>query len=259
MPDDFTRTLAGILVVTGIPAGSSRPEGVREAAEREVSRARMSPDRHDAYLRGRDAAHRALAVWLPKAVHDRTEVLRGPLGQPVATRDGADVAEVSIAHCPGWAAAVASERGRPVGVDIEPRRGDSVGPAWRAASSEQMALAVGAGLLPETASLLLWTVREAAGKALRTGLMVASDVLDVAAVERVDEATYGIRFRSLMAMKGVTRVVDDAVVSLATLGGRAERLHLTNALPKTCTGGHAWGLAVREPARTWSELANSGP
>ncbi len=122
-----------------------------------------------------------------------------------------------------------------------------------------MSLAVDAGLLPETAALLLWTVREAAGKALRTGLVVASDVLDLAGVEKVDEATYGVRFRGLMAMKGVTRILDDVVVSLATLGGRAERLQLTNALPKTSTGGHAWGLAVREPPRAWNEPADSGP
>ncbi len=177
----------------------------------------------------------------------------------MATRGDADVAEVSIAHCPGWAAAVASERGRPVGVDIEPRRGESAGPAIRAASVGQMALAVGAGLGPETAALLLWTVREAAGKALRTGLVVASEVLDLAAVDEVDTNTYEVQFRSLTAMKGVTRVLDDVVVSLATLGSRVERLRITKALPKTSTGGHAWGLAVGEPSRAWSELARIGP
>ncbi|WP_125776463.1 4'-phosphopantetheinyl transferase family protein [Antribacter gilvus] len=259
MPDRYGPALAGVLVVTDDRTAGTPPRGARERAESEELRARMSPDRYESYRMGRTSAHEALALWLPQAVHLRAEVLRGPLGQPLATLDDADVAEVSIAHCPGWAAAVASERGRPLGVDLEPRWSGSEGPAMRAASPGQLAVAERAGLVPRTAALLLWTVREAAGKALRTGLVVAPGVLDVEAVEQVGRDTFEVRFSSLPAMTGVTRVLDDVVVSLATLCRRTARLRLTNEWRTTSTAGRAWGLVVREPVDALEEQADSGP
>jgi phosphopantetheinyl transferase len=231
-PDRSTMSLhhrtasAGVLVLMDDRSGWEGSRGPRERAESQALRARMSPVRFESYRLGRSAAHRALAHWLPPSVHLRTEVLRGPLGQPLAAVGDADVAEVSISHCPGLAAAVASERGRPVAVDVEPRSRATARSARRAATSSDWKVAQEAGLPEETAALALWTVREAVGKTLRTGLVVASHVLDVASIEATGPDTYEVRFRNLPSMKGVTKVLDDAVVSLATPCARETPLRL---------------------------------
>jgi phosphopantetheinyl transferase len=217
----------------------------------------MSPDRYESYRMGRMTAHEALALWLPRAVHLRTAVLRGPLGQPLATADDADVAEVSIAHCQGWAAAVVSERGRPFGVDVERRSADTEGPAMRASSPGQLTVACGTGLDPGTAALLLWTAREAAGKALRTGLVVAPEVLDIDVVEEIGRDVHEVRYRNLPALTGVTRVLDDVVVSLATLRRGTGRLLVRDERQTTGTTGRAWRLVVGQPDEVLDERADA--
>lgn len=214
MPDSDLQSPVGVLVVTGGGAGTPA-WGAREVAEHRRLRERMAPPRFDAYRRGRATAHAALSRWLPGSAGRGVEVLRGPSSQPLATRADAGVAEVSIAHSAAWAAAVAAQWGRPVGVDLEERIGAGAHAAVRGTSSTERALAEAAGAREADAALVVWTAREAVAKALRTGLVIDAEVLDLAAVDAVSGGTVEVRYRRLPGFSCLAMVLDDVVMSVA--------------------------------------------
>ena len=98
-------------------------------------------------------------------------LVHGPDGAPHLAGVAAGQVRVSIAHSRGLAAAAVSTLG-PVGVDVEPVRPlDALALARRWFRPEESDWLAG---LPEShraeAFLVLWTQKEAAGKALGTGL-----------------------------------------------------------------------------------------
>jgi len=133
------------------------------------------PERRTDWLMGRIAAKDAVRQW----AHDRFGVQLAPVdvristtatGKPIvvcpALADLGPVPEVSISHCEGAVVAVASDAGRPVGIDFE-RSGNAVRLARVEAALEprELALLAGAPGLRADHALLLWCAKEAAAKA----------------------------------------------------------------------------------------------
>lgn len=251
MNDLAWETPLGLMVVAEAGALTGRDRGPLERAEDDACRQRMGASRYASHLLGRSAAHLALARWLPEPVHSRTEVLRGPLGQPTAVVGNASVAEVTLSHSGEWACALVSSPGRPFGIDLEERSPATSATARKSlARTGQWKHRPGPGIPDDLAALVAWTAREAAGKALKTGLAVASEVLDVETVDSGDSGTYDVRFRRLPMLRGTTHFLDDVVVSFATFLRHGARMQMTRLPPgDTPRSAHhyLWRLnAVRE-------------
>ncbi|NJC22165.1 4'-phosphopantetheinyl transferase EntD [Arthrobacter pigmenti] len=259
MTDPVHPRIAGAVVLSDATASAQYiPSGAQEVEEQTKFRERMSAERHAAYRSGRGAAHHALEAWRPGETAAHTEVLRGPLGGPIALRsygqDRGEIARVSIAHCPGWAAAAVSECGRPIGVDVEPRPSTSQAALIRALSARETEAATAANLAPADAALIVWTAREAAGKTLRTGLVVASGVLEVAEIGLIADDTYEVRYARLPAISGIAHLGDEVVLAAATPCRRSDRVNMIET-DATSSMQRLWWVGISRRDVPWSNGA----
>lgn len=125
------------------------------------------------------------------------ELGNGERGEPVVLAPADCGADVSLSHVNGRAVAVAFERGRQVGLDLEiidAQRAETVQKAVPLSPAE-LAWLKGAPLPEPAAWLLLWTAREALGKALGCGLVCSWETLALETIEPAGEGAWSGRFR----------------------------------------------------------------
>lgn len=142
-------------------------------AEREKLATLRLPRRRADYRLGRLAAKRAVARWLgePEAPQ-RTAILAAEDGVPEAFRDGARLpCAISLSHREGWALCAVSGAGVPLGCDLEriEARAPAFAREWLCAEEQRLFGEARAGDRDRLLTLL-WSAKESALKALRTGL-----------------------------------------------------------------------------------------
>ncbi len=163
----------GILVLSE----DDLPEGVAwlHAEERSVLETLHVPKRRADWLLGRWTAKRAVAAFL--GVHPGSVFIRAADdGAPEALVDGRpERCVVSITHRAGLAACAVAEAGVALGCDLELVEPRSAGFVADYLTESERALVHSAGEsgLSETANLL-WSAKESALKAARTGLRADS-------------------------------------------------------------------------------------
>lgn len=141
--------------------------------EREKLAALRLPRRRADFRLGRFAAKRAVARWLgePEAP-ERTAILAAQDGAPEVFRDGARMpCAISLSHREGWALCALSGDRVPLGCDLE--RIEARAPAFAGewlCEAEQRLLGDARAGDRELLLTLLWSAKESALKALRTGL-----------------------------------------------------------------------------------------
>jgi 4'-phosphopantetheinyl transferase len=188
------------------PATLARWEAVMPPEERAglTPHAAPAPARRQAYVLGRLAARRALLPLVGAEGLGSLCILPGVFGQPVlvASQGPATRLGVSLSHRNGVAVAVAFEREHPMGVDIEmldPAQADTLQsqelpgevaaftarPGSAATSPATLpvnrpAQVQAPRLSPLERATLLWSCKEALGKAMGCGLTVPPEFLAVA-------------------------------------------------------------------------------
>jgi phosphopantetheinyl transferase len=155
-----------------------------EIAQRESMQ--FAPKR-TAFSNGRLAAKRAIAALLEVEDLRRIEIANGVHGAPYIRIPACGLG-VSLSHSGDAAVAIAFPRGAPIGIDLE-----SVGhadalavlPALQCSPAEQ-AWRQETGLADDAACALLWSAREALGKALGTGIASPPGVLALGSLAAID-------------------------------------------------------------------------
>jgi phosphopantetheinyl transferase len=130
------------------------------------------PAKKQGFVLGRLAAKRALGALLEEPDLRRIEIRAGIYGQPLVRHPRAGSVEVTVSHSHGLAVALAYPAEYPMGIDLETVSAisaESIIGELEASPPELTWLATG-GLDNATACGVLWTAREALGKALRIGL-----------------------------------------------------------------------------------------
>jgi phosphopantetheinyl transferase len=124
---------------------------------------------------------------------------------------------VSLSHVNGRGVAVAFAEGQRVGLDLElidERRAETVRKAVPLSPFEEAWLKT--STLPETtALLLLWTAREALGKALGCGLACPWETLALQRIELAGDGGFSGQFQHHPQFRCASWVWPDAVMSLA--------------------------------------------
>lgn len=167
-----------VAALVDVPAG----DGWLSTPERDVLARLSVPPRRADWRLGRWVTKRAVTGYLglgslPLA---RLSVLAAPDGAPEAWRDDARLeVAVSLSHRAGLAVAVAGPPGCPLGIDlelVEPRRPEFLAD-WFGDDERAAVTAAAAGAARDRAVATVWTLKEAAAKALREGLRL--DVRDL--------------------------------------------------------------------------------
>lgn len=171
------------------------------------------PIRSRSYLLGRRAAKAALAVCFPDFSPTDIEVASGVFSQPYIGAGSPVTAEISLAHAHDAAVALVCPAGHPAGVDLEVIDPARVSVVRNSCTPPELDAVQRLGLPEAAASFLLWTVREALGKALRCGLAVPFENL---AVESVNgrEGRYEAHFAHFPPFKAHSWVLGDHILSI---------------------------------------------
>ncbi len=151
------------------------------------------------------------------------EITNGSHGEPMALAPVDCEFGVSLSHVNGRGVAVAFPRGQKAGVDLElidARRAETVRKAVPLSSFEEAWLR--SVSLPEvTALLLLWTAREALGKALGCGLACPWETLALAEIRPGESGTWVGRYAHQPALRCRSWIGPDCVLSVAWAGQEA--------------------------------------
>ncbi|SFD75773.1 4'-phosphopantetheinyl transferase superfamily protein [Chitinophaga sp. CF118] len=131
--------------------------------------------RQHSYLHGRYTAKQAVAAYTQHKELADIKIATGVFQQPILQITNV---QLSISHTEKWCVAVIYPEAHPMGVDVElisPQINESI---------NEIITEKERGLLPSDAPnlSLLWTIKEALSKTLRTGLMTPLQVYEVSKV-----------------------------------------------------------------------------
>ena len=157
-----------------------------DATEAETLAGLHVPKRRSDWLRGRWAAKQAVAQWA--GLDDSLAGLAGvairpaPDGAPEVRLEGAPAPVVSITHSGSWGAAALASRG-PLGCDLEQLRplDDSTVDLFFTEAERSEIRSEGSQSERVLRTILIWSAKESALKALRTGLRRDTREVEVAA------------------------------------------------------------------------------
>ena len=193
------------------------PEAFLSESEKEQLGKFQFAAKKQGFILGRLAAKRALGALLPEPDLRRIEIRSGVHGQPLVQHPLAGSAEVTVSHSHGLAVALAFSAEYPMGIDLETVSAVSAGTIigeLEASAPEQAWLAT-AGVDDATACCVLWTAREALGKALKTGLNSPLRVLSLTDIRAVGEGTWVGRYLNFPQCQCLSQAYGDRVLSLA--------------------------------------------
>jgi 4'-phosphopantetheinyl transferase len=175
------------------------------------------PAKREGFLLGRLAAKRALGALLGEPDMRQIEIHSGIYGQPLVRHPRAGMVDVTVSHSHGLAVALAFGAEYPMGIDLETVSAVSAATILgelEASPAEYAWLATGA-LDEATACCVLWTAREALGKALKIGLNSPLGILSLAEIRGDGAGNWTSRYVNFPRCQCLSQVKNGRVLSLA--------------------------------------------
>ena len=177
--------------------------------------------RRQAYLHGRIAAKEAIGKVLKDTDPVSLEIINGSFGEPII-KNLSEPYGISIAHGEDWNAGLCFPLVMPMGIDAETvsEKNSAIIPA--VLSTREKAVC-GQKPDPLLSLHILWTLKEAAGKAIRLGFRVPHEWYETEAVEALlHEGTimYSCSFKHLNLFAGLSVCIPGGVVSLVFPAGK---------------------------------------
>ena len=197
-------------------------EFLSEREQEQLATYKFAAKKQD-FLLGRLAAKYAIGAWLPERDLRRIEIRAGERGEPFVQHPQAGSVEVTVSHSHGLAVALAYSAAFPMGIDLEtvPAASPQTIMGELGTSGMEQAWLTAAGLDEATACCVLWTAREALGKALKTGLDRPLDAFSLAEIRAVGDGDWVGRYSNYPRHQCLLQAHGRRVLSLA-LPGEAE-------------------------------------
>lgn len=174
----------------------------------------MSDRRRQGFLLGRYCAKIALcrhanvddprSLWLVRGVFD-FPLVRG--AEPAH-------AAVSISHSAGWGAAIAFDERHPLGVDIQDLGPDSIDTARSQLTEREKELPLLGTAADQVGPVLVWAMKEALSKVLRTGLMTPLEVYEIETLSHEGER-WTATFTNFAQYQAVAFLLPGSVLAFA--------------------------------------------
>jgi len=199
-------------------AAATLPPGEFLSAEEKLQFAGFGfAAKQESFLLGRLAAKRALGALLAEPDLRKIEIRAGIYGQPIVEHPRAAAAEVSVSHSHGFAVALAFPVEYPMGIDLETVAAASAGTILgeMQASPAELAWLVSSGVDDATACFVLWTAREALGKALKIGINSPLGILALADIQAAGEGRWAGRYLNFPQCRCLAQAQGGRVLSLA--------------------------------------------
>lgn len=128
---------------------------------------------------------------------------------------GVDSIDISIAHSDNYVTAIAFDRDIIIGLDcqtIDTRT--SIENIWNSLTNKEKEIINSCLWDPEKMITAFWTMKESIAKAIKTGLMMAMDILEITEIVYSNDKIMGY-MKNFSQYKIATYIVDDLVISIA--------------------------------------------
>ena len=174
----------------------------------------------EGFLLGRLAAKSALSALLEEPDLQFVEIRSGIYGQPLVHHPRAASVDVTVSHSHGVAVALAFSAEYPMGIDLETVSALSAASAGTIigeleASAPERAWLAASGMDDAVACCVLWTAREALGKALKIGLNSPLGILSLAGIQADGEGNWVSSYLNFPQCKCLTQIRGGRVLSVA--------------------------------------------
>ncbi|MDM5187011.1 4'-phosphopantetheinyl transferase superfamily protein [Bacillus sp. DX4.1] len=169
----------------------------------------------NSYLLGRYVAKKAISKLVDEEDYTSILVNKGIFNQPIVTYEQQPNIQVSITHCKCMGAAIAFPEEHPMGIDVE-----SIHASKRSVLENQMTkseikvinmFAYSEG--KDQMLTVIWTVKEALSKILRSGLMIPFDLLEVESIE-FENGQFTSTFTNFTQYKAISFRIKDYIFSI---------------------------------------------
>ncbi|WP_025764161.1 4'-phosphopantetheinyl transferase family protein [Dyadobacter tibetensis] len=147
-----------------------------------------SINRQYSYLHGRYVAKTALKTYLKVPIPAAVQISSGIFNQPIIEHPDVNHSQISISHSGEWATCIVFPEAIPLGLDIE--RVDFTKDWTRLvplSETERANLLSGSLLTSPQPYTLIWTIKEALSKAIKTGLTVNPKIFEIASIDRQND------------------------------------------------------------------------
>jgi len=213
------------LSTDNVNAGEYQINSFLSRAEQEYYAALKFQRRQFSYLIGRYCAKHALCAYLDETDATRFSIHAGVFNQPIVRHPARGNVQISISHSDEWGAALAFPEDHPMGIDIEVVKPEKNNVLQTQLTVDEQILAQ---VLPHpkaTQLTLLWTVKEALSKTIKSGLMTPFELFELRQMQ-VQEMSVISTFRHFVQYKAVSFMLKNAVCSIICPGSTAAQFNI---------------------------------
>lgn len=186
------------------------------------------------YLRGRYISKEVLAAYFEEQDYTRFNIINGVFNHPIVEYvQGHNRTGVSITHNEVYGVSIAFSEELPMSVDIERCNLSQKEIIKSQLSPDERELAANMSWQSTVAYTVLWTVKEAISKVIKTGLTIPLEVLKISEFEEFENHIV-CRFANFPQYQTVSfRVKRDHVCSIAMPEGVVETEDVNNFIEQT--------------------------
>lgn len=167
------------------------------------------------YLRGRYISKEALARYFSEQDFREFNIINGVFNQPIVEyKEGHNRIGVSISHNEEYGIGIAFSERTPMAVDIERCSLSQKEIIKSQITAEERAMAADVPWQSTIAYTMLWTVKEAISKVIKTGLTIPLDILRVEGFEPHDKYVI-CKFHNFPQYQTISFKIRDHVCSIA--------------------------------------------
>jgi 4'-phosphopantetheinyl transferase EntD len=208
---------AGFCILQAAPGALTQQLALLHPEERSYYDTLRFEKRRESYLLGRISAKKAIGALsafedLPKIAIE-AGIFQFPVVKYSVTRN----LQVSISHCDGLGIALCHPEVHPLGVDVERTDKDNTTAIEEQLTAHELALVVTVPLQRPVACTMIWTMKEALSKILRTGLTMDLKLLEIQSLAKEGEL-YISQFKHLIQYKAISCIAGAYVCSVVVPG-----------------------------------------
>lgn len=174
---------------------------ILEASESEYFRQVKSNVRRKQFFLGRSVGKTAIALYLNDSNLKGVEISSGVFRQPFVRHSSHDNPGVTLSHSADFAVAIAYEPGHIMGVDVEQVDSGRANLFKDNLSAHEKDIAVRTGCEEYLVSNVVWTMKEALSKAIKCGMTVPLDILQIEQLHLQSDGSFLSRFKHFAQYK----------------------------------------------------------
>jgi 4'-phosphopantetheinyl transferase EntD len=173
--------------------------------------------RRESYLLGRISAKKAIGALSSFEDLPSIAIEAGIFQFPVVKYAATHNLQVSITHCDRFGIALSFPEVHPLGVDLERTDKANTAAIQEQLTVHELALTSTVPLPGDVTCTMIWTMKEALSKILRTGLTMDLKLLEIQSLEK-DGDLYTSHFRHLIQYKAISCYAGTHVCSIVVPG-----------------------------------------